>query len=90
MTLKIRYFLCILLFCPIVNLYPQSVTFPDDANERGYYNRPYKRYEAEAGRCITNGNILPAGFDQSLLQSEASNQVATQLISQNSYIELGL
>ncbi len=65
----------------------QSVLFPDDQKQRGYYDRPYKRYEAEAGKCITNGVILPASFEQSDLQSEASNQVATQLILENSYIQ---
>ena len=67
--------------------YPQHVSFPDDAIERGYYNRPYKRYEAESGKCQTNGNILQPSFNQTTLQSESSNQIATQLTEKDSYIQ---
>jgi len=65
----------------------QHVSFPDDNIGRGYYNRPYKRYEAETGKCQTNGVVLSPSFDQTTLQSEASNQVATQLIADSSYIQ---
>jgi len=69
------------------NVLAQHVAFPDDAIERGYYDRTYKRYEAETGKCVTTGNILVATYDQSTLQSEATNQVATQLIAKDSYIQ---
>lgn len=65
----------------------QSVSFPDDEKGRGYYNRPYQRYEAEPDKCATNGTFLSATYDQSMLQSEASNQVALQLTERNSYVE---
>jgi len=67
--------------------YPQHVSFPDDAIERGYYNRPYKRYEAETGKCQTNGIILQPSFNQTTLQSEASDQIATQLTENGSYVQ---
>ncbi|MDR2556507.1 MAG: hypothetical protein LBC49_02195 [Bacteroidales bacterium] len=54
---------------------------------RGYYNRPYLRYEAEAGKCESNGTVLPATFVQTQVQSEASNQTAIQLTEQGSYIQ---
>jgi hypothetical protein len=69
------------------NSFAQHVSFPDDAKGRGYYTRPYKRYEAETGKCQTNGIILTPDFNQTTLQSEASNQVATQLTEQGSYIQ---
>jgi len=69
------------------NAYAQHVTFKDDEIERGYFDRSYKRYEAETGKCETNGILLVPGFNQILLQSEASNQVATQLISKDSYVQ---
>ena len=71
----------------ITDSYAQHVSFPDDSKERGYYSRPYKRYEAETGKCQTNGVILTPDFNQTTLQSEASNQVATQLTDQGSYIQ---
>jgi hypothetical protein len=69
----------------------QSVAFPDDAIQRGYYSRPYLRYEAEAGdcvqRCVTNGAILPPTHNQTAVQSEASNQSAVQLIEQGDFVQ---
>ncbi len=61
-------------------------TFPTDAQQRGYYNRPYERYEAEESWCNTDGTFLQPSDDQRTLQSEASHQQAVQLINQNSYI----
>ena len=65
----------------------QHITFPDDTKNRGYTDRPYKRYEAESGKCLTNGVIPDATFNQTTLQSEASNQAATQLTAMGSYVQ---
>lgn len=65
----------------------QHVTFNDDTKNRGYIDRPYKRYEAETGKCLTNGIILDASYNQTTLQSEASNQVATQLTDSGKYVQ---
>jgi hypothetical protein len=65
----------------------QSISFPDDASERGYFDRPWLRYEAEPGKCESDGSFLAPTFDQRKLQSEASNQAAVQLISRGSYVE---
>lgn len=59
---------------------------PVDSIQRGYYNRPYERYEAEEGWCTTNGSFLEKSDDQTTLASEASHQQAVQLINQNSYV----
>lgn len=64
----------------------QVYTFPTDAQMRGWYNRPYERYEAEPGRCTTNGQFLAATDNQQHLQSEASHQQALQLINQGDYV----
>lgn len=61
-------------------------TFATDKLQRGYYNRPYERYEAEPNFCETNGTFLAASDNQADLQSEASHQQAVQLIAQNSYV----
>ena len=61
-------------------------TFATDKIQRGYYNRPYERYEAEPNFCETNGTFLSASDNQADLQSEASHQQAVQLINTNSYV----
>jgi hypothetical protein len=76
--------LLFLLFTP--ELSAQSISFPDDGEERGYYTRSYLRYEAETGKCETNGTVLEPTYVQTELQSEASNQVAIQLIEKNAYV----
>lgn len=76
-----------MILCCISKLGAQSVSFADDDIERGYFDRPYLRYEAEAGECETNGSLLDPTFDQRTLQSEASNQSAVQLVSRDSYVQ---
>ncbi|MDR2825036.1 MAG: right-handed parallel beta-helix repeat-containing protein [Prevotellaceae bacterium] len=78
--------ICTLLAC-VINIFPQSVAFPDYENQRGYYTVSYLRYEAESGSCVSDGAFLPQTYDQTALQSEASNQQAVQLIAQNSYVQ---
>ncbi|MDR2475954.1 MAG: right-handed parallel beta-helix repeat-containing protein [Bacteroidales bacterium] len=83
-----RNFPTVVLLCALaVESIAQSVTFPDDAIERGYFDRPYLRYEAEMDKCTTDGVLLPPSFTQTDLQSEASNQSATQLIASGSYVQ---
>lgn len=57
-----------------------------DDGGRGYYNRPYDRYEAEPGLCTTNGQFLAASDNQRDLQSEASHQQAVQLTQVGDYV----
>lgn len=75
----------------VLSVNAQHSTFfnVDDARERGYYNRPYLRYEAESGVCQANGAYIGSAldFNQTNIQSEASNQQALQLISINDYVE---
>lgn len=60
--------------------------FPTDTLLRGYYNRPYERYEAEPDYCLTNGTFLAPTDDQRLLQSEASHQQALTLTAEGDYV----
>lgn len=60
--------------------------FSTDTLMRGYYNRPYERYEAEPDRCLTNGTFLAPSDDQRTLQSEASHQQAVQLTAKDDYV----
>jgi hypothetical protein len=83
-----KYFSVIALFLlAVLNLYAQNVSFNDDAIERGYFNHPYLRYEAETGKCETTGSFLSPTYDQRELQSEASNQSALQLTTKGSYVQ---
>ncbi|HAR37538.1 MAG TPA: hypothetical protein DCS09_02560 [Porphyromonadaceae bacterium] len=72
---------------PVDEALSQSVSFHEDTQKRGYYNRPYKRYEAESGKCFTTGLFLSPTSVQTELQSEASNSRATQLIEKDAYIQ---
>ena len=47
-------------------------------DERGYYDAPYKRYEADQG-ALVNATIVMMSFNQKDLQSEASEQVCVDL-----------
>lgn len=75
------------LSCIAGPLRAQSVSFPDDSRKRGYYDRPYKRYEAEPGKCASDGCFLSPTYVQTELQSEASNAVALQLIERGSSVQ---
>jgi len=86
-SLKAISWIFILSLLTVFETFSQSVSFPDDEQERGYYDRSYKRYEAEPGKCVTNGTLLEPTFVQTELQSEASNQIAVQLVAKDSYVQ---
>ncbi len=65
----------------------QVYPFPTDSLERGYYCRPYERYEAELSYCTTNGTFLIASEDQRTLAAEASHLQALQLTAKGDYVE---
>lgn len=64
----------------------QVYRFATDQIQRGYYNRPYERYEAEPNYCSTNGQFLAASDNQRDLQSEASHQQAVVLNNVGDYV----
>ena len=79
-----------LLFVFSLNISAQHWTFLDaeDARQRGYYDRPYKRYEAEPGLVNAfQGVFLPQTFDQRTIQSEASNQQALDLVNVGDFVQ---
>lgn len=89
---KYRIYFLSLLFgiasCSIAqsDLETDVYLFSTDSLQRGYYNRPYERYEAEPGWCVSNGAFLEATDDQRMLQSEATHQQAVQLMAKNDYV----
>ena len=54
--------------------------------ERGYFDAPYIRYEADQG-SLTNASIAMMSFDQKDLQSEASEQVCVDLSQKDAAVE---
>lgn len=55
--------------------------------QRGYYDAPYKRYEANLG-VLTNGAVTsPKSYIQSNLQSEASDQICVGMTANNATID---
>ncbi len=73
-----RFLLILFLVCSLVSQ-AQVYTFETDELQRGYYNRPYDRYEAEPDYCEGQGLFLSPSDNQRDLQSEASHQQALQL-----------
>lgn len=61
----------------------------EDARQRGYYDRPYLRYEAEEGACDGQLKFLnkPGRYRCSLIQTEASNSRAASLVKTGDYVE---
>ncbi|HVD97740.1 MAG TPA: hypothetical protein VNB90_06005 [Cytophagaceae bacterium] len=54
--------------------------------QRGYYDAPYTRYEADQG-ILTNATITSMSFSQKDLQSEASEQVCVDLSMKDASVE---
>ena len=70
-----------------VGMQAQVYKFAEDELQRGWYERPYERYEAEEGYCETNGVFLAKSDNQRDVQSEASHQQAVELSSIGSKVE---
>ena len=54
--------------------------------ERGYYDAPYIRYEANLG-VISGATVTPKSFSQIDLQSEASDQICVNMSNTNATVE---
>lgn len=84
--MKNLFFIVLGCFLAITS-WAQHVNFNDDELLRGWHERPYLRYEAEPGKCITNGTLLEPTYTQTEIQSEASNQQAVQLTAKDAYVQ---
>ncbi|MFL5728889.1 MAG: sugar-binding protein [Cytophagaceae bacterium] len=51
----------------------------------GFYDAPYTRYEADLG-TLNNASITAKSYDQSLVQSEASDQICVNMTSANASV----
>jgi hypothetical protein len=57
--------------------------------QRGYYDAPYSRYEANTA-ILVNATATPQSYKQSDLQSEASDQVCVDLSGADASVEWNL
>lgn len=55
--------------------------------QRGYYDAPYKRYEANAGQLSNGASVTSKSYVQSDLQSEASDQQCVNLSATNATVQ---
>ncbi len=58
----------------------------DKSQQRGYYDAPYTRYEADDA-ILSNATVLPRSFKQADLQSEASDQVCVDMTKEGASVE---
>lgn len=66
------------------------VTFSANA-QRGYYDAPYRRYEADAAWLLLNGAfITPKSYAQTDIQSEASGQVCVDMSIQGATVQYAI
>ena len=75
----------------ILNLMMSAVLFLGNglyaqSNQRGYYDAPYVRYEADKG-ILSKAKVTPMSFSQADLQSEASEQVCVDLSTIKASVE---
>ncbi len=89
MKVKSKFLLIIAALCLTAQAYAQTFEFADDALQRGWYDRPWQRYEAEPGLCEARGEFLlpPQPYTQDCTQAEASNLTALSLRSKGDYAE---
>jgi len=55
--------------------------------QRGYYDAPYKRYEANTGQLSNGASVTTKSYVQSDLQSEASDQQCVNLSPTNATVQ---
>ncbi|MBF4515817.1 Ig-like domain-containing protein [Flavobacterium sp. ANB] len=55
--------------------------------QRGYYDAPYKRYEANLGQLSNGATVTSKSYIQSDLQSEASDQQCVNLSATNATVQ---
>jgi hypothetical protein len=67
----------------IVIVFLANVSFA----QRGYYDAPYVRYEADLGTLANGAVATSKSYKQSNLQSEASEQVCVDMTTVNSSVE---
>ncbi|WP_055092677.1 Ig-like domain-containing protein [Flavobacterium aquidurense] len=60
---------------------------PNLQAQRGYYDAPYKRYEANLGQLSNGSTVTPKSYVQADLQSEASDQQCVNMSATNATVQ---
>ena len=55
--------------------------------QRGYYDAPYKRYEANSGQLSSGATVTSKSYNQADLQSEASDQICVNMSAANATVQ---
>ncbi|WP_456312337.1 Ig-like domain-containing protein [Pseudomonas shirazensis] len=55
--------------------------------QRGYYDAPYKRYEANSGQLSSGATVTSKSYNQADLQSEASDQTCVNMSAANATVQ---
>ena len=58
--------------------------------QRGYYDAPFKRYEADSAVLSNGATVTPRSYAQTDVQSEASNQTCVNMNNVNATVEFTL
>ncbi|HEY8401611.1 MAG TPA: right-handed parallel beta-helix repeat-containing protein [Cytophagaceae bacterium] len=77
--------------CNVLNLLAVGILITGtqlygQSNQRGYYDAPYIRYEADQG-TLSKATVTPRSFNQADLQSEASEQICVDMTAKKSSVE---
>ncbi len=70
------------ILCLFFSINPSKISA-----QRGYYDAPYKRYEADLGTLSNGAFVMQKSYAQPDLQSEASDQVCIDLSATNASVE---
>ncbi|RDI04498.1 Ig-like domain-containing protein [Flavobacterium sp. AG291] len=75
--IKKKHFYLVFIFLIHLSIYAQ----------RGYYDAPYKRYEANLGQLSNGATVTSKSYVQADLQSEASDQQCVNLSATNATVQ---
>lgn len=73
-------------YCPVLWIFFVVLTSNLYA-QRGYYDAPYKRYEANLGQLSNGSTATAKSYNQSDLQSEASDQICVNMSAANATVQ---
>ncbi|WP_428232598.1 Ig-like domain-containing protein [Flavobacterium sp.] len=73
-------------YCPAMWLFFILLTSGLQA-QRGYYDAPYKRYEANLGQLSNGASTTPKSYAQADLQSETSDQQCVNMSATNATVQ---
>ncbi|MFH6990964.1 Ig-like domain-containing protein [Flavobacterium sp. FlaQc-48] len=74
-------------YCPIIVWLFFALLTSNLYAQRGYYDAPYKRYEANSGQLSNGSTTTSKSYNQADLQSEASDQQCVNMSAANAAVQ---